>query len=36
MSIDWKMKVTDLVKDWSYPDFLINRPCQTENCYGFR
>jgi hypothetical protein len=35
MSIDWEMKVTDLVKDWSYPDFLINRPCQTENCSGF-
>ena len=33
--INWEMKVTPFVKEWSYPEFLINRPCQTENCYGF-
>ena len=33
--INWQMKVTPFVKNWSYPEFLINRPCQTENCYGF-
>lgn len=33
--LNWQTKVTTFMNFWSYPEFLINRPCKTENCFGF-
>ena len=32
--LDRERILTSFVKFWSYPEFLINRPCQTEDCSG--